>query len=80
MNMFAKFDEIPAMTLPDIKETTRYGWTHGHTHARTDRHRENSTPQTKFAGWISRNNFKHFCFDEKLKGHANLVEQEKRGC
>ena len=27
MNMFARFDEIPAMTLQDIKETKRYGWT-----------------------------------------------------
>ena len=29
------FDENPAMTLQDIKETKRYGWTHGHTHRRT---------------------------------------------
>ena len=28
MNMFAKFDEIPAMTLQDIKETKRYRRTH----------------------------------------------------
>ena len=38
MNMFAKFDEIPAMTLQDIKETKCYG--------RTDRQRENSIPTT----------------------------------
>ena len=47
MNMFARFDENPAMTLRVIKETKRYG--------RTDRHgqRENSiTLQTKFAGGI----------------------------
>ena len=25
MNMFARFDEIPAMTLQDIKETKQYG-------------------------------------------------------
>ena len=25
MSMFAKFDEIPEMTLQDIKETKRYG-------------------------------------------------------
>ena len=43
MNMFARFDENPAMTLQDIKETKRYGrtdgWTdrrtHGRTHTRT---------------------------------------------
>ena len=27
MNMFARFDEIPAMTLQDIKKTKRYGRT-----------------------------------------------------
>ena len=27
MNVFAKFDEIPSMTLQDIKETKRYGHT-----------------------------------------------------
>ena len=27
-NMFAKFDEIPAMILQDIKETKCYGRTH----------------------------------------------------
>ena len=36
MNMFAKFDENPAMTLQDIKETKRYGRTDGRTHGRTD--------------------------------------------
>ena len=40
INMFAKFDEIPAMTLQDIKETKRYGRTNG----RTDGQRENSIP------------------------------------
>ena len=36
MNMFARFDENPAMTLRVIKETKRYGRTDGRTHARTD--------------------------------------------
>ena len=40
--MFARFDEIPAMTLQDIKETKR----HERTHARTDGQRENSIPTT----------------------------------
>ena len=31
MNMFAKFDENPAMILQDIKEIKRYGRTHAHT-------------------------------------------------
>ena len=40
MNIFARFNENPAMTLQDIKETKRYGRTdrrtHGRTHGRTD--------------------------------------------
>ena len=42
MNMFARFDENPAMTLQDVKETKRYGWTHLH----TDGQHENSIPTT----------------------------------
>ena len=43
MNMFARFDENPAMTLRVIKETKRYG--------RTDGHVKTVYPlQTKFAG------------------------------
>ena len=35
MDMFARFDENPAMTLQDIKETKLYGRTHALTHVRT---------------------------------------------
>ena len=42
INMFARFEENPAMTLQDIKETKRYG----RTDARTDGQRENSIPTT----------------------------------
>ena len=42
MNMFARFDENPALALHDIKKTKRYGRTHG----RTDKHCENSIPTT----------------------------------
>ena len=31
INMFARFDENPAITLQDIKETKRYGQTDGRT-------------------------------------------------
>ena len=48
MNMFARFDENPAMTLRVIKETKRYG--------RTDERMDNVKTvyplQTKFAGGI----------------------------
>ena len=42
MNMIARFDENPAMTLEDIKETERYGRTDARTHGQ----RENSIPTT----------------------------------
>ena len=42
MNMFASFDENPAMTLEDIKETKRYGRTDGRMHGQ----HENSIPTT----------------------------------
>ena len=44
MNMFARFDENPAMTLQDIKETKCYRRTHAHTDAGTDGQCENSIP------------------------------------
>ena len=47
--MFARFDENPAMTLQDIKETKRYRRTDG----QTDGQRENSIPTTnKVCGGI----------------------------
>ena len=50
MNIFARFDENPVMTLRVIKETKRYGRTDGRTdtrmHGRTDGQRENSIPPT----------------------------------
>ena len=61
MNMFARFDENPAMTLRVIKETKRYGRTDGRTDARTDGRTDGHTDnvktvyplQTKFAGGIT---------------------------
>ena len=51
MNMFARFDENPAMTLRVIKETKRYGRTDGQTDGRTDGQRENSiSPTNKVCG------------------------------
>ena len=43
MNMFARFDENPAMTLQVIKKTKCYGWTDAQTHGQ----RENSIPHHK---------------------------------
>ena len=36
MNVFAKFDEIPSLTLRDIKETKRYGHTFVRSVVRSD--------------------------------------------
>ena len=56
MNMFARFNENPAMTLQDIKETKRYGRTDARTdtrtHGRTDNVKTVYPLQTKFAGGI----------------------------
>ena len=52
MNMFARFDENPAKTIDDIKETKRYGRTDTRTHARTDNVKTVYPPQAKFAGGI----------------------------
>ena len=65
MNMFARFDENPAMNLQDIKETKRYGRTdgrtdgrtHGRTDARTDNVKTVYPLQTKFAGGGYKNKF-----------------------
>ena len=54
MNMFARFDENPAMTLEDIKETKRYGRTHARTDARMHNVKTVYPPQTKFAGGIKK--------------------------
>ena len=43
MNMFARFDENPAMTLQDIKKKNI---TDGRTHTPTHGQRENSIPTT----------------------------------
>ena len=46
MNMFARFNENPAMILQDIKETKRYGRTDARTDGQTDGQSENSLPPT----------------------------------
>ena len=55
MNMFARFDENPAMTLRVIKETKRYGRTDGH----TDGQRENSIPPTNKVCGGYKNSFRN---------------------
>ena len=53
MNMFARFDKNPAMTLQDIrKQNVTDGRTGGRTQGRTDNVKTVYPPQTKFAGGI----------------------------
>ena len=47
MNMFARFNENPAMTLQDTKELKRYALTQGRTDGRTHGQHENSIPPHK---------------------------------
>ena len=53
MNMFARFDENPAMTLRVIKETKCNGRTDARTDGRTDNVKTVYPLQTKFAGGIN---------------------------
>ena len=50
MNMFARFDENPAMNLQVIKKKKRYGQTDAPTHTV----KQYTPPQTMFAGSIMR--------------------------
>ena len=62
MNMFARFNENPAMTLQDIKETKRYGRMDGRTDGRTDGQRKNSIPPTnKVCGGYNKNSEQFRC-------------------
>ena len=72
--MFARFDENPAMTLQDIKETKRYGRMDAPTDTRTDGQRENSIPTTKFVGGI---NMKIFPGDSLLGGNYAQPQRYK---
>ena len=65
MNMFARFDENPAMTLRVIKETKRYG----RTDALTDNVKTVYPLQTKFAGGIIIIGF-CICMDSAFMGRS----------
>ena len=57
MNIFARFDENPAKTLQNIKETKRYGRTDAH----TDNVKTVYPPRTKFAGAIKNKSIYSVC-------------------
>ena len=50
INMFARFDEVPTMTLQDIKVTKRYGQTDRRTDVQTHRQHENGITPQQFPG------------------------------
>ena len=52
--MFARFDENPAMTFQDIKETKRYGLTHAQTDGQTHNVKTVYSLLTKFARGIKK--------------------------
>ena len=56
MNMFAMFDEIPAMTLQDIKETKRNRRANGRTHGRT-KCKQYTLHKQSLRGYNNRNGF-----------------------
>ena len=74
INMFARFDENPAMTLQDIEETKRYGRTHGaRTDGQTDGQRENSIPSTnKVCGGYNKHLSQHWRFGSVIKAQVRL--------
>ena len=57
MNMFARFDENPAMTLRVIKETKRYGRTDG-----PGQHENSIPPTNKVCGGYNETNAKLVTF------------------
>ena len=54
MKVFAKFDEIPSMTLQDIKETKRFGHTFVRSDGRTDNLKTVYPPTNTVCGGITR--------------------------
>ena len=64
MNMFARFDENPAMTLQDIKETKRYG----RTDALTDNVKTVYPTTNKVCG-----GYKHALY--MVRKHTNITKQ-----
>ena len=52
MIVYARFDEIPFITLKDIKKTKHYRWTDAQTDGWTDNVKTVYPPQTLFAGGI----------------------------
>ena len=64
MNVFSRFDENPALTLQDIKETKHYG----QTDARTDNVKTAYPPQTKFEGYPPQTKFEGYPPQTKFAG------------
>ena len=72
MNVFAKFDEIPSMTLQDIKETKRYGHTCVRSVVRSDNVKTVYPPTNTVCGGYKYSEIRTSALynTEKLKGRV----------
>ena len=61
MNVYARFDEIPSMTLKDIKNTKRNGRTDGPTDGRTDNVKTVYPPTNTVCGGYNKHVIKRPC-------------------
>ena len=68
MNKYARFDEIPSMTLKDIKESKHYG----RTNRRTDKVKTVYPPTNTVCGGIK--------IDRAHKMPPDVIHEEKTGC
>ena len=66
MNVFAKFDEIPSITLQDIKETKRHGHTFVRSFGRTDMKTVYPTTNTVCGGIMIKADFLESCIASSI--------------
>ena len=64
MNVYARFDEIPSITLEDIKKTKRYGRTDAQTDGRTDNVKTVYPPTNTVCGGYKYRNDHNFSDNE----------------
>ena len=73
MNVLAKFDEIPSMTLQDIEETKRYGHTFVRSFVRTDNVKTVYPPTNTVCGGYNNRVLLY-------SNTANLMENSQQMC
>ena len=73
MKVFAKFDEIPSMTLQDIKETKRFG----HTFIRTDNVKTVYPPTNTVCGGYNYDGLESPMLHTKFRGNRPAGSREE---